>query len=84
MSYFRCIAAYMDEIQFHYWVYGNLVGGVPTRLKNMKVNWDDDIPNIWKTIKVMFQSPPTSNILAQDFQENHHRSCRSNTSKDLI
>ena len=25
-----------------------LVGGVPTPLKNMKVNWDDDIPNIWK------------------------------------
>ena len=29
----------------------NLVGGIPTRptpLKNMKVSWDDDIPNIWK------------------------------------
>ena len=25
----------------------------------MKVNWDDDIPNIWKVIQVMFQSPPT-------------------------
>ena len=25
-----------------------LVGGVPTPLKNMKVTWDDDIPNIWK------------------------------------
>jgi len=22
-----------------------LVGGIPTPLKNMKVNWDDDIPN---------------------------------------
>ena len=25
-----------------------LVGGIPTPLKNMKVNWDDDIPNTWK------------------------------------
>ena len=24
------------------------------------VNWDDDIPNIWKNKPVMFQSPPTS------------------------
>ena len=24
----------------------NMVGGIPTRLKNMTVNWDDDIPNI--------------------------------------
>ena len=23
------------------------------------VNWDDDIPNIWKKNQVMFQSPPT-------------------------
>jgi len=28
----------------------------PTPLKNMKVNWDDDIPNIWKVIKFMFQT----------------------------
>jgi len=40
----------------------NLVGGIPTPPKNMKVSWDDDIPNIWKVIKAMFQSPPTSNI----------------------
>jgi hypothetical protein len=26
----------------------------------MKVSWDDDIPNIWKVIKIMFQ---TSNQL---------------------
>ena len=25
-----------------------LVGGWATPLKNMKVNWDDDIPNIWE------------------------------------
>ena len=33
-----------------------LVGGIPTPLKNMKVRWDDDIPNIWKVIKFMFQT----------------------------
>jgi hypothetical protein len=26
---------------------GFLVGGIPTPLKNMKVSWDYDIPNIW-------------------------------------
>ena len=26
----------------------NLVGGIPTPLKNMKVSWDDEILNIWK------------------------------------
>jgi hypothetical protein len=31
-----------------------MVGGIPTPLKNMKVSWDDDIPNIWK--KNMFQT----------------------------
>ena len=29
----------------------NLVGGIPTPLTNMKVSWDDEIPNIWKVIK---------------------------------
>ena len=37
-----------------------LVGGIPTPLeKNIKVTWDDEIPNWMKKIKVMFQSPPT-------------------------
>ena len=27
-----------------------LVGGIPTPLKNMKVSWDDDIPNIWENL----------------------------------
>jgi hypothetical protein len=31
-----------------------LVGGIPTPLKNMKVSWDDEIPNRWKN-KFMFQ-----------------------------
>ena len=33
-----------------------LVGGIPNPLKNMKVSWDDDSPNIWKVIKAMFQT----------------------------
>ena len=33
-----------------------LVGGIPTPLKNMKINWDDDIPNIWKVKQIMFQT----------------------------
>ena len=28
----------------------SLVGGIPTPLKNMKVSWDDEIPNIWKNV----------------------------------
>ena len=39
-------------------VNNNLVGGWPTPLKNDGVSnsWDDDIPNIWKVIKFMFQT----------------------------
>ena len=37
--------------------HGKLVGGWSTPLKNMKVSWDDDIPNIWKNIKC--SKPPT-------------------------
>jgi len=33
----------------------DLVGGIPTPLKNMKVSWDYEIPNIWKN-KNMFQT----------------------------
>ena len=25
-----------------------LVGGIPTHLKNMNANWDDELPNIWE------------------------------------
>ena len=37
----------------------NLVGGSATPLKNMKVNWDDEIPNKWENKKC--SKPPTSN-----------------------
>ena len=42
-----------------------LVGGIPTPLKNMKVSWDDDIPNMWK-IKFMFQTTNQMNVRAID------------------
>ena len=32
----------------------------PTPLKNMKVSWDDDIPNMWK--KTKSSKPPTSQV----------------------
>ena len=32
-------------------MFRNLVGGWATPLKNMKVNWDDEIPNIWENNK---------------------------------
>ena len=34
-----------------------LLGGIPTPLKNMKVSWDDEIPNIWKNKKVPNHQP---------------------------
>ena len=46
-----------------------LVGGIPTPLKNMKVSWDDDIPNIWKVIKFHGSKPPTSKGFSHS---NHH------------
>ena len=36
--------------------YSDLVGGIPSPLKYMKVSWDDEPPNIWKVIKAMFQT----------------------------
>ena len=38
-------------------VNGKLLGGWATPLKNMKVNWDDEIPNIWENKKC--SKPPT-------------------------
>ena len=39
------------------WRYPKMAGR-PSPLKNdgVKVSWDDDIPNIWKVIKAMFQT----------------------------
>ena len=35
----------------------NLVGGIPFPLKNMKVSWDDDIPNMRRN--KTYSKPPT-------------------------
>ena len=40
--------SYVIYIYTYVYIYIYLVGGIPTPLKNMKVSWDDDIPNIWK------------------------------------
>ena len=40
-----------------YWLV--VFGGIPTPLKNMKVSWDDDIPNIWKIKKTHGSKAPT-------------------------
>jgi len=40
-----------------------------TPLKNdgVKVSWDDDIPNLWKVIKSMFQTTNQSIIMTWGF-----------------
>ena len=35
------------NLAFGQWHHKNLVGGIPTPLKNMKVRWDDEIPNFF-------------------------------------
>jgi hypothetical protein len=35
-----------------------LVVGIPTPLKNMKISWDYDTPNIWKVIKIHGSKAP--------------------------
>ena len=45
------------------YIYIYLVGGIPTPLKNMKVSWDYYSPKLYVKIKIMFQSPPTSNMI---------------------
>ena len=51
---FRGISMPLSTIVKHYW----LVVRPPLR-KNMKVNWDDEIPNIWENAKFMATKPPT-------------------------
>ena len=42
------------------WLMYNLVGGWATPLTNMKVSWDDEIPNIWEKYN-SWSTPPTRN-----------------------
>ena len=44
----------------------SLVGGRSTPLKNMKVNWDDELPNIWENKKC--SKPPTSDEMVKHGQ----------------
>ena len=37
-----------------------------TPLKNMKVSWDDEIPNIWEH-RIHGNKPPTSNLMVLYF-----------------
>ena len=39
---------FINPIQLFAYHKPQLVGGIPTPLKNMKVSWDDDIPNMEK------------------------------------
>jgi len=41
-----------------------VIDGIPIPLKNdgVKVSWDDDIPNVWKVIKFMFQNDDIPNV----------------------
>ena len=41
----------MENLWILYGYSMDLVGGIPTPLKNMSVNWDDEINNIWKIEK---------------------------------
>ena len=55
---------------FVMFIWQTLVGGIPTPLKKYEyVSWDDDIPNLWKVIKAMFQSTN------QPFLGTIHRPC---------
>ena len=47
------------EVYGQEWIICLLVGGWATPLKNMKVNWDDEIPNIWENF-IIATKPPTS------------------------
>ena len=47
-------------IYIYIYTYIYLVGGWPTPLKNMKVSWDDEIPNIWESKKC--SKPPIGHI----------------------
>ena len=59
-----------DRPKQRIWCIPWLVGGSATPLKNMNVNWDDEIPNINGKIQKMATKPPTR--WSHDFFE-HYR-----------
>ena len=52
-----CGTAWFRVLTHEIWGQTQLVGGWATPLKNMKVNWDDEIPNIWENKTC--SKPPT-------------------------
>ena len=73
---------WMSKVRFASW--SCLVGGWPTTLNNMKVGWDDEIPNIWKIQKR--SKPPTScasDFSVLDMPELHSQTCFSWISFEL-
>jgi hypothetical protein len=58
-----------------------LVGGIPTPLKNMKVNWDDEIPNILKNKIHVPNHQPNWNVFSDSDQ--NLLSCRKSTEQVL-
>ena len=57
----------------HHVIWSHLVGGIPTPLKNMKVSWDDDIPNIWEKNGVPNHQPAIiSDIWCKDGLKSEH------------
>ena len=55
-----CVYKYIISSKINIYIYTYLVGGIPTPLKNMKVNWDDAIHNIWN--RKQRSKPPTKYI----------------------
>ena len=49
----------------------SLVGGFNLSEKYEFVSWDDDIPNIWKVIEVMFQNILIGRIIPYMENKNH-------------
>ena len=47
--------------------YKFLVGGWATPLKNRKINWDDEIPNIWENFKWQPNHQPVMSVQFLDY-----------------
>ena len=52
----QCITIRIIISPWYIYIYIYIWLVVSTPLKNMKVSWDDDIPNRWTVIKAMFQT----------------------------
>ena len=51
----------------------NLVGGLNPSEKYEFVSWDYEIPNIWKVIKIMFQTTNQKSSLKNPSSGSHHK-----------